>query len=60
MDTNSLEDHLVISIKIIYVHSILDRNFTSRIYPIDRFHVHKDTCRYMFTEALLEIAKDWN
>lgn len=51
---------LVISIKIINVWHILYKNFTTRYYPTNRSHVHKGICKYMFTEALLEIAKDLN
>lgn len=60
MNMNSLESNLVISIKIINVQSILSRNFTIKIYPMDRSYVHKGICRYMFTETLVELVKDWN
>lgn len=54
MDTNSLKGNLVIIYENYKYNSMLYRNFTSGIYPTDRSYVHKD----MFTEALVEIAKD--
>lgn len=58
IDMNSLECNLVICIKIIKVHSISSKDFTSRICPTDRLMCTKLHTDYTFMTTLLAIAEE--